>query len=59
MLDWMRKFFSDDNTVNENTVLGIMSFMMAFGFACFKVEVPMWAFLGYSATCFGLNLKRL
>jgi hypothetical protein len=42
MKEWFRKFFSDENTVNENTVLGLMSFMMSFGFACFQQEVPMW-----------------
>lgn len=62
MREWFRKFFAVDNTVSENTVMGTVAFTLSVGFgivAIFESSslIPMGSFLGFSATCFGLNWK--
>ena len=62
MKDWFKRFIAVDNTISENTVMGVASWVMALGFGIAAVWtssalVPMGSFLGFGATCFGLNWK--
>ena len=57
-MKWVKAFFAVDNTVNENTVMGFLSWCAAVGFAVVKDYVAMGTFITFSAACFGLNLKK-
>ena len=62
MKSWISRFFAVDNSVNELTVMGALSWLMALGFGIAAVFtgaalIPMGSFLGFGATCFGLNWK--
>lgn len=55
--DWVHRFNAVDNTVNEQTVMGWLSFIPAVIFGSIQNYPAMGAFLGYSAACFALNWK--
>ena len=58
---WFRKFFAVDNEINENTVMGLVSFLIAVGLAVVSIWVDavhdniIYFFLGYSAAAFGIG----
>ena len=62
MKKWIKAFFAVDNSVNENTVMGIIASFAALGFGIAAIFIPgalppMFSFLTFGAACFGLNLK--
>ena len=62
MKEFFKRFIAVDNTVCENTVMGVSAFICAVisgGIAIpFPAALPvMFAFLGFSGACFSLNLK--
>ena len=62
MKEFFKRFIAVDNTVNENTVIGICGVACFIGFgiaACFTALAlpPMFASLALVGACFTLNLK--
>jgi len=62
MKDWFKRFIAVDNSINENTVMGVASWVLAIIFAGIAIAttsalVPMGSFLGFGAACFGLSWK--
>lgn len=54
---WMHQLLATNNEVNEQTVMGLLSFTFAVVFGFASSFTAMGAFLGYSAACFALNWK--
>lgn len=59
MIDWIKRYFAVDNSVNENTVNG--TFLIVCGVVAGFCGYPEATFIGFltgGLLCFGISLKK-